>query len=66
MVDGCLSFKDHIAFVSYVILPPNKPNFITNVDSRIDEELLRKINKDCDPKGIYFEISIFYLENYRY
>ena len=32
----------------------------------IDEDLLRESNKDCDPKGFYFETPSSYLENYRY
>ena len=37
------------AHLSQIILPPNKPNFIANVDSGIDDELLRGISKDYDP-----------------
>ena len=52
------------AHLSQAILPPNKHNFIANVDS--DEELLREINKDYDPKGFYFQMPKFYLESYQY
>ena len=54
------------AHSSPAILAPNKQNFIANVDSGIDDKLLRELNKDYDPKRSYFEIPNFYLDNYQY
>ena len=32
----------------------------------IDDEFLREINKDYDPKEPYFEMSSFYSDNHQY
>ena len=56
------SFQSSIqAHSSQTTLPQNKPNFIANVDSGIDEELLWEFDKDYGLKGFYFEIPSFYL-----
>ena len=47
------------AHSNQAILPPNKPNFIANIDSGIYDELIRETNKDYDPKEPYFEMPSF-------
>ena len=70
-VSNALSLQaSNQAHLSQAILPPNKPNFIAKVDSGIDDELLKEINKDHSVRipilkclVLFRKLSIFNRDN---